>query len=114
MICSCSVVMAARGNKPANLDVIVEGASRGQVEAELGKPIYEKQGENGRTIAVYKYTVGNEPSAGRAVLHGAADVLTLGLWEVAGTPIELAQKEGVNTVTVMYDRNGKVVKQDFK
>ena len=28
--------------------------------------------------------------AGRAVFHGAADVLPLGLWEVAGTPTESA------------------------
>jgi hypothetical protein len=57
---------------------------------------------------VYRYEVGNEPSAGRAAGHAVLDVLTLGLWEIAGTPIEAVQGEKY-TATIVYDGNDKVV-----
>ena len=50
----------------------------------------------------YEYEIGNEPSAGRAIGHGVMDVLTLGLWEVAGTPIEGMQGEK-KRLAVTYD-----------
>jgi hypothetical protein len=43
---------------------------------------------DGRHYAVYEYQTGNEPSTGRAVAHGTMDVITFGLWEIIGTPIE--------------------------
>lgn len=54
-----------------------------------------------------KYQVGNEPSAGRAVAHGVMDVLTLGIWEIAGTPIEAIQGETYQA-TVAYDHQDRV------
>lgn len=57
-------------------------------------------------IATYEYIVGNEPSTGRAVGHAAMDVLTLGVWEIIGTPIEaMNQGEKIN-VTIRYDSDG--------
>jgi hypothetical protein len=58
-------------------------------------------------IDIYEYEIGNEPSAGRAVAHGFADVLTLGLWEIAGTPIEAVQGETYEA-TVMHDEPDRV------
>jgi hypothetical protein len=53
-------------------------------------------------VDIYEYEVGSEPSAGRAVAHGVMDVLTLGIWEIAGTPIEKYQ------ATVVYDDQDRV------
>lgn len=106
----CSVGMALSGEEDPDLSVLRVGASRGQVEMELGTPAAEILGADGYTYATYAYTVGNEPSAGRAVAHGVMDVLTLGLWEVVGTPVEAAAgKENEHAVVVVYDRNGMLV-----
>lgn len=51
----------------------------------------------------------NQPSAGRAAGHAALDILTLGLWELVGTPIEGAASDEL-AVTVDYDRNDRVTK----
>jgi hypothetical protein len=49
------------------------------------------QQSQGRRTDIYEYELGNEPSAGRAVAHGVLDLLTRGLWEVVGTPVEAIQ-----------------------
>jgi hypothetical protein len=54
-----------------------------------------------------EYQIGNEPSAGRAVGHAVMDVLTLGIWEIAGTPIEGFQGEKYRA-TVIYGDDDKV------
>ena len=85
---ACSVGMALSGDKDPDLSVVKKGASRTEVEFQLGKPTETKTEAAGTTKAKYQYQLGNEPSAGRAVAHGAMDVLTLGIWEVVGTPVE--------------------------
>ena len=64
----------------------------------------------------------------RAAGHGLADVATLGLWEVAGTPVEVALSNNLGYVTVIatykgskdtsafesikiYDANGRSVEE---
>ena len=57
--------------------------------------------DDGGRECVYEYELGNEPSTGRAVLHGGLDVLTLGLWEIVGTPIEATMGDSYE-LTVVY------------
>jgi hypothetical protein len=103
----CSVGMALSGDENPDLGAIKVGSTRGEVEMHLGSPVRSSSGENGTRTDIYEYGVGNEPSAGRAVAHGFADVLTLGLWEVAGTPIEAGQGETYEA-TVTYDERDRV------
>ncbi len=50
-------------------------------------------------------------STGRAVTHGALDVATLGLWEVAGTPAEMAMSmPDKYQLVVYYKANGEDIK----
>lgn len=60
--------------------------------AEFGLPTVTEVREDGKKYKIYSFTQGYSKGAkaGRAVLHGTADVLTLGLWEVIGTPTESA------------------------
>ena len=110
MLSGCSVGMALSGEEDPDLSVLRVGASRGEVELQLGRPAAEILADDGHTYATYAYSLGNQPSAGRAVAHGIMDVLTLGLWEVVGTPVEAAAgKENEHAVVVVYDRNGMVV-----
>jgi hypothetical protein len=50
-------------------------------------------------------------STSRAVMHGALDVMTLGVWEVAGTPIEGSMKsDTMNYFKVTYKNNDGDIK----
>jgi len=73
----------------------------------MGSPASSTTLEDGCRIDVYQYELGNKPSAGRAVGHAVMDVLTLGLWEIAGTPIEAVQGEKKELV-VHYDPDDRV------
>lgn len=104
---ACSVGMAATGKKDPDLSVVKKGASRTEVEFQLGSPISVATLDPGKTQAKYQYEIGNEPSAGRAVAHGAMDVLTLGLWEVVGTPVELASGDKLE-LTITYNQHDEI------
>ena len=108
VLSGCSVGMALSGSANPSLGAVRTGATRGEIELHLGSPISSTLLDGGHRADVYQYEVGNEPSAGRAAGHAVLDVLTLGLWEIAGTPIEAVQGEKY-TATIVYDGNDKVV-----
>jgi len=100
----CSVFMAANQPQRKDVNVLDRGTFRNTVIAELGAPAYTEVKE-GKKCDVFSFVQGYSKGAkvGRSVFHGAADVLTLGLWEVAGTPIE-AMADGTEVkVEVFYD-----------
>lgn len=103
---ACSVGMAAAGKPAPDLAVCKVGADRSDVEAALGSPVGVQTLPDGDTTCRYQYEVGNDPSPGRALAHGAMDVLTLGLWEVVGTPVELVQGKTYE-LAVTYGPDGK-------
>ena len=105
LLSGCSVGMAAAGQEDPNLAVCKAGSTRLDVERELGAPRDTTMHDDGTLECVYEYEVGNEPSPGRAVMHGGLDVLTLGLWEVVGTPIEASQGTEYE-MTVIYGPDG--------
>ena len=108
LVSACSVGMALSGNEEPDLGAIKLGSSRGEVQMQLGSPKNSLALDDGRRTDVYEYEIGNEPSAGRAIGHGAMDALTFGLWEVVGTPIEGFQGQPYQA-TITYDRNDKVL-----
>lgn len=64
---------------------------------------------DGTLTETYKVLL-KQGSAGRAVLHGLADIATLGAWEVAGTPIEGSAGKGkFLIVTAQFDADGRVI-----
>jgi hypothetical protein len=108
LLSGCSVGMALSGAQNPNLGAVKTGASRGEIEMHLGSPISSTALDDGHRADLYRYEIGNEPSAGRAAGHAVMDVLTLCLWEIVGTPIEAVQGEKY-TATVEYDEHDKVV-----
>lgn len=88
-LCACSAYMAANQPGPKDLSLLKAGTPRSKLIAEFGSPI-NSETKNGVRKDIFKFTHGYHAGvrAGRAVLHGAADVATLGLWEVVGTPTE--------------------------
>ncbi len=103
---NCSVGMALSGNKDPDINVVQKGAQRFAVEMQLGSPVQSKV-VDGKTIAIYEYEIGNTQSPGRAAGHAVMDVLTLGLWELAGTPIEACDGEKYE-LSIEYDQDDKV------
>ncbi len=103
---SCSVGMAVHGKPDTDLSVLKTGEDRTIVRANLGSP--ESVTTNTDTFIACK---GKEVSTGRAIGHGIMDVLTLGLWEVIGTPVEaISDSSGeCRRIVVKYDENKKVV-----
>lgn len=104
----CSVGMALSGKQDPNLNVVRTGASRGEIELQLGDPVTVVQQDGGCTRCLYEFNVGKNPSAGRAIAHGAMDVLTLGIWEILGTPIE-GFKGSKRRVQIVYGPDNKVI-----
>ncbi len=104
----CSVGMALSGKKNPDLSVARVGATRGEVELQLGPPVKTVTLDDSKRLDQYEYEIGNEPSAGRAIGHGVLDVLTIGLWEIAGTPIEAVQGEKYS-ISITYDKADVVV-----
>lgn len=107
MLYGCSVFMAMSGEREPDLGVIRLGAHRTEVELQLGSPISVVTMDDGTRLDTYEYQIGNEPSGARAVGHGAMDVLTLGLWEIVGTPVEAFVGEKCR-MTICYDENDRV------
>lgn len=107
-VTGCSVGMALSGKEEPNLGAIRKGCTRGQVELQLGSPVKSVTNTDGTRVDIYEYEIGNKPSAGRALGHGVMDVLTFGLWEVIGTPIEGFQGEK-HRITITYDQNDCVL-----
>jgi hypothetical protein len=100
-IASCSVGMALSGKDDPNLSLVKVGASRSVIESQLGEPKSVKVSRY-NTICTYEYSFGDEPDKSRAFMHGTLDVLTLGIWEIAGTPIEGLRGNHYRT-TIIYD-----------
>ena len=112
VLTGCSVVMSLSGKKTPDLSVVRVGATRGEVELQLGGPVQtrmrfiddpELRVDKDRIVCIYEYENGNDPSAGRAIMHAVLDGLTRGLWEIVGSPIEYYQGEK-KRVAVTYVR----------
>ena len=107
----CSVFMAAKQPPKKNLGVLKEGTPRSLLLIEFGQPVATETKE-GKRVDVFSFTQGYSKGAktGRAVFHGAADVFTLGLWEVVGTPTEAVFDGKKMAFEVTYDASDKVEK----
>ncbi|WP_367608127.1 hypothetical protein [Legionella sp. W05-934-2] len=113
IISSCAVVKATNQPDKKDLRVLQKGTERSKVVAELGKPV-ESTVKKGHRQDVFSFVQGYSKTAKtlRALGHGAADVYTLGLWEVVGTPIEGVANGNKVQIVVSYDNHEKVSSVD--
>lgn len=105
----CSVFMAAKQPDAKNVELFKIGTPRSMLLAEFGLPMVSEI-RNGKKIEIFKFVQGysSGAKAGRAVFHGVADVLTLGLWEVVGTPTEGVFNGNELVFEVSYDENDRI------
>ena len=106
----CSVYMAAKKPDKKDLSVFDKGTERAYLIAECGQPVYTEtiDGNKKKDIFVFIQGYSDGEKAGRAIVHGAADVLTLGLWEIVATPIEGVEDGTEVKVEVCYDEADRV------
>lgn len=110
-VCSgCSVYMAAKQPDKKDTELFKKGTPRSLILAEFGDPISSEVRTDGKKYEIFTFTQGysSGAKAGRAVFHGTADVLTLGLWEVVGTPTEAVFDGEKMAYQVTYDENDLV------
>lgn len=107
---SCSVYMAAKQPDKKDAELFRIGTRRSMLLAEFGFPIASEVRKDGKKYEIFSFTQGYSggAKAGRAVFHGVADVLTLGLWEVIGTPAEGAFDGTEMAYQVRYDDDDRV------
>src|SRR5262249_11251380 len=106
---ACSPVMAAKQPARKDVDLLSPGIPRNLVLAELGQPVATEM-RNGKRLEVFSFVQGyrNAGSVGRTSGHAAGDVLTLGLWEVAGTPTEATLNGHRVGYEVTYDASDRI------
>ena len=107
---SCAVVMASKQPTKKNIEMLAVGISRSLVVAELGAPITSEY-KNGQRHEIYTFTQGYSKAAkvGRAFFHGAADVATMGLWELIGTPTETVMNGQKTSYEMIFDENDRLL-----
>jgi len=109
LVPGCSVFMAGKQPDLKNEDLFRVGTPRSALLAEFGNPI-SSEVRDGKRCEIFKFVQGYSTGAkaGRAVFHGVADVLTLGVWEVIGTPTEGVFSGDEKSYEVMYDENDRI------
>ena len=108
----CSVLMAAnRESYRGDVGVIKEGVPRTEVIAELGQPDSFYKPDTGGFDDRYIL----DPDAhstwvkvGTVVVHLGADIFTGFLWELVGTPYELAVRDRKFVYHLTYNPDGKL------
>lgn len=109
-ISACSVVMASR-NGGINPKQLTQCKTRSCLIAAGATPIEHEKNKNGKIASESFRATMPTGSAARAVMHGLLDVSTLGIWEVAGTPIEAVKgKKSSYVINAQYAEDGSTIK----
>jgi hypothetical protein len=89
VVAGCAAIKATEQPHKRDMTVLKPGVPRTHVIAELGAPVWSDK-QVGTTVEVFSFKQGytKATKATRALVHGAADVATVGLWEVVGIPAE--------------------------
>jgi hypothetical protein len=112
LICNlsgCAATMAMHQPDAKDLSVLQPGTPRGRVVAELGPPLTSYPSDAGG-VDVFNFTQGYTRinRTARAMGHAAGTVMTAGVWEIAGIPIEVWYSGTDVKLEVAYDMYGQV------
>jgi hypothetical protein len=105
----CSVFMAA--NQPSKKDthLFSVGTPRNMLLAEFGPPAVSEI-KDGKKHEIFTFVQGYSTGTkiARTLFHGTADIFSVGLWEVVGTPTEMVFHGNEMAYEVIYDENDRV------
>ena len=102
--------MAATKPPKKDLNVLNLGTPRDTILGEFDPPTSSVKNENGEVVETWSFKQGDSTGlkVGKTAFHAAADVATLGLWEVVGTPAEVIMEKDLRTYVVTFDEQEKV------
>ena len=108
-VSGCSVFLAAQQPPAKNIELFKVGTPRNELLSEFGQPFISEITE-GKKIEIFIFLQGYNrvTKAGRVIFHAAADVFTLGLWEIIGTPTELYFDGTEMAFHVSYDEHERI------
>jgi hypothetical protein len=108
----CSVAMSSnRTTYKGDPAMIQVGAERQLIESTFGPPNMTASLGEGKTKAIYKIDPDAATAGGRnAAIAGnvVADILTLGLWEIVATPIEISAQDKFTNYIVVYTADQRI------
>lgn len=109
VLAGCSIAMALSGHPEPKFDYIKIGATREEVEFEMGAPMSVQALSDGKQEATYKYEMGNTVNPGRAAVWGYAWLTIIGiLGEPIYSFIELAQGNDEET-KIVYGQDNRAL-----
>lgn len=109
ILSGCSIGMALSGHPEPNFDYVKVGATREEIEFEMGAPVSTQSMADGTQEATYKYEVGNTVNPGRAAMWGYAWLTIIGiLGEPIYSFIELMQGHDEET-KVVYGPDNRAI-----
>jgi len=110
LVSGCSLVMETKRPDYTDVSTIQKGTPRYQVTAVFGKPL-ETYKKDDKDVDIFQADPNGRNVATKIVVNTfntAADVLTIGLWEVVATPAEMLTKHKLTTYMVTYTPDQKV------
>lgn len=87
------------------------GADRTVIESTFGSPSLMTSLDGNKTKVIYKIDPDAHTSDAKAAAvagHVIMDILTFGLWEAVGTPLELAAQDKFTSYVLVYNTEQKV------
>ena len=109
VLCGCAVSQAAKKRGVELAEVMKCNTRTCFLSLRDSTILLSQKGADGSMSETYKILL-EQGSAGRAVVHGLLDIATLGVWELAGTPIEGSMnKDEFAIVTANYDKNNNLI-----
>lgn len=112
LLAGCSVAMSSnRSTYKGDASAFSVGAERTLIEATFGPPERSTPMADGRTQVTYRLDPKAHTEGARSAAiygHLVMDVLTLGLWEVVGTPLEIAARDQLVSYVLVYGPDQKV------
>ncbi|MGL4875071.1 MAG: hypothetical protein ACRC30_10530 [Clostridium sp.] len=91
---------------PYKFELIKPGQNKAIVESQPLRPI----STDVHMVSTYQYTMGNEPSAGRAAVYVLLDCMTFFISELVTMPIEMTKKGDLKFIKIEYTPKGEIVK----
>ena len=100
----CAVHSAATQPDEKDINLLRAGTPRAMILGEFGTPV-NTEIRDGKKTDIFSFIQGYSTltKSGRAFFHGAADVMTLGLWELIGGSVEGAYDGEKVSFQVTYD-----------
>jgi hypothetical protein len=105
----CSIYMAASQPQAKKISLFKVGTPKSLLMAEFGTP-QAKITRKGKEYEIYAFETGSHTGvkAAKVGAYAVANVLTLGLFEVVGTPLETLIRSKDMAYEVSFDKNDLV------